>query len=76
MNSKIISTEEVLSILCYNWINNDEKVLIQYSKELIQAAIGKISSVRTNPPDAGEDDYSPGKYMTIGMLYEFKEQIK
>ncbi len=57
-------------------IRSIHECMKEYADEVMKESIKRISDRPTSTPEEGEDDYRPGKYMAIGMLYEFKEEIK
>ena len=69
--------DEIIGLIKIQTPEEGKKILKDYSREIIQQAINKISNQPiVFPPEEGEPDYGPGKYMAIGMLYEFKENLK
>jgi hypothetical protein len=52
-----------------------ETLLEEWQKEIVQKCIDTLRNYKTGEPEEGEKDYRPGKSMSIGILYELKENI-
>lgn len=67
--------EEVTQEITYSLDKSTKQVLHSWQKEIIQHCIDTLRNYKAGEPELGQDDYIPGKYMSIGILYELQENI-
>lgn len=70
------TAKEVLESVPYSTVTKEViiQLMQEYGKEVLTEAINTIAKQPCVPVE-GEEDYRPGKYMALGMLYEFKDKM-